>query len=101
VWFIGKGQIMSKFVRSWVVGGALLAAAVAGCRHSQSGCATCGGGGSMATTTTGGSVYPGTATGPVMTPGYNNTTSTSGSSMPMRMPSSSGLQTIDAPGIRQ
>ncbi len=90
---------MCKFVRSWVLGGAVLAIAVVGCRHSQSGCATCGGGGSMASTTTSGTTYQGMATGPVTTPGYN-TTSASGSSLPMRMPSSNGVQVIDAPGVR-
>jgi hypothetical protein len=87
---------MSKFVRSWIVGGALLAVAVVGCQHSQSGCATCGHGPVVTTPT--GSTYHETAAptiGQTFTPA-----NASGGPMPMPMPSSQGIQAIDGPGVR-
>jgi hypothetical protein len=86
---------MFKFVRSWVVGGALVAVAVVGCRHSESSCPTCGHGPVVSTPT--GSAYHETATSPAS--GYTPI-GTSSSAVPMPLPSANGVRVIDTTGNR-
>jgi hypothetical protein len=73
----------------------MLAVAVTGCRHAQSGCATCGGGGPM-TASNGTTIIHETAGTTTYTPSVTN----AGSVAPMRMPSSNGIQVIDNTGSR-
>jgi hypothetical protein len=83
---------MFKFARSWVVGGALSAVAVVGCRHTDSSCPTCGHGPVAATPT--GTVYHESASGPAISPSYTPVGGAS-SAVPMPMPSSNGVRVID------